>query len=50
LLPLLDEQVADDHETETLDFMECATEAKLRELAKKMAICLGNGGVREGMR
>ena len=42
LLPLLDEQIADDLETETLDFKECPTDAKLRELAKEMAICLGN--------
>ena len=52
LLPLLDEPVADDLETETLDFKECPTEAKLRELAKEAAISLGNasGGAREGMR
>lgn len=42
LLPLLDEQIADDLESETLDFKECPTEAKLRELAKETAICLGN--------
>jgi ATP-dependent DNA helicase RecG len=54
LLPLLDEQIADNLETETLDFKECPTETKLRELAKEMAICLGNAsggtvvfGVRE---
>jgi len=54
LLPLLDEQIADDLESETLDFKECPTETKLRELAKEMAICLGNAsggtvvfGVRE---
>lgn len=54
LLPLLDEQIADELETETLDFKECPTEAKLRELAKEMAICFGNAsggtvvfGVRE---
>jgi hypothetical protein len=28
LLPRLDEQIADDLETETLDFKECPTEAK----------------------
>jgi hypothetical protein len=42
LHPLLDKQVADDLETETLDFKECPTEVKLRELAKEMAICHGN--------
>lgn len=42
LLPLLDEQTADDLETEALDFKECPTETKLRELGKEMAICLGN--------
>ena len=42
ILPLLDEQIADDLENETLDFKECQTEAKLRELAKEMAVCLGN--------
>lgn len=54
LLPLLDEQIAADLETETLDFKECPSETKLRELAKEMAICLGNAsggtvvfGVRE---
>jgi len=54
LLPLLDEQIADDLETETLDFKECPTETKLRKQAKEMAICLGNAsggtvvfGVRE---
>lgn len=54
LLPLLDEQIADELESETLDFKECPTEAKLRELAKEMAICFGNAsggtvvfGVRE---
>lgn len=50
LLPLLDEQIADDLETETLDFKECPNEAKLRELAKEIAICLRNGGARERMR
>lgn len=45
LLPLLDEQIADDLETETLDFKECPIETKLRELAKEMAICLGNASV-----
>ena len=54
LLPLLDEQIADELETESLDFKECSTETKLRELAREMAICLGNAsggtvvfGVRE---
>lgn len=54
LLALLNEQIADDLETETLDFKECPTEIKLRELAKEMAICFGNAsggtvvfGVRE---
>ena len=42
ILPLLDEQIADDLENETLDFKECQTEAKLREFAKEMAVCLGN--------
>ena len=42
LLPLLNEQIADELETETLDFKEWPTEAKLRELAKEMAICFGN--------
>lgn len=57
LLPLLDEQIADDLETETLDFKECPSEIKLREMAKEMAICLGNAsggtvvfGVRERVR
>lgn len=57
LLPLLDEQIADDLENETLDFKECLTETKLRELARDMAICLGNAsggtvvfGVREKVR
>lgn len=57
LLPLLDEQIADDLETETLDFKECPSESKLREMAKEMAICLGNAsggtvvfGVRERVR
>jgi len=54
LLPLLDEQIADELENETLDFKECHTETKLREIAKEMAICMGNAsggtvvfGVRE---
>ena len=54
LLPLLEEQTADDLENETLDFKECPTETRLRELAKEMAVCLGNAsggtvvfGVRE---
>ena len=54
LLPQLDEQIADELETETLDFKECPNEVKLRELAKEMAICFGNAsggtvvfGVRE---
>ena len=54
LLPLLEEQIADELESETLDFKACPTEAKLRELAKEMAICFGNAsggtvvfGVRE---
>ena len=54
VLSLLDEQIADELETETLDFKECPTEAKLRELTKEMAICFGNAsggtvvfGVRE---
>lgn len=42
LLSLLDEQIADDLETETLDFKECPSEVKLKELAKETAICLGN--------
>jgi ATP-dependent DNA helicase RecG len=42
ILPLLDEHIADDLETETLDFKDCPTEAKLRELSKEMAICFGN--------
>jgi len=42
VLPLLDEQIADELETETLDFKECPSETKLRELAKEMAICFGN--------
>jgi hypothetical protein len=50
MLPLLDEQIADDLEIESLDFKECPTESKLRELAKEMAICLRNGGAGEGMR
>ena len=41
LLPLLDEQIANDLENETLDFKECQTEAKLREFAKEMAKYLG---------
>lgn len=57
LLPLFDGQIADELESETLDFKECPTETKLRELAKEMAICLGNAsggtvvfGVRERVR
>jgi ATP-dependent DNA helicase RecG len=57
LLLLLDKQIADDLENETLDFKECLTEAKLREMAKEMAICLGNAsggtvvfGVKERVR
>ena len=57
LLPLLDEQIADDLESETLDFKECPTETKLRELAKETAVCLGNAsggtvvfGVKERVR
>lgn len=57
LLLTLDEQIADDLETETLDFKECPSEIKLREMAKEMAICLGNAsggtvvfGVRERVR
>jgi ATP-dependent DNA helicase RecG len=42
LLSKLDTQIADDLETETLDFKECPTEVKLKELAKESAICLGN--------
>ena len=42
LLTLLNEQIVDELETKTLDFKECPTEAELRELAKEMAICLGN--------
>jgi len=42
LLPLLDKHVADDLESETLDFKECPTEGRLRELSKEMAVCLGN--------
>ena len=42
LLLLLDEQIADELESENVDFKECPTEAKLRELAKEMAICFGN--------
>lgn len=41
LLPLLDEQIADDLENETLDFKECHTEAKLRELTKEVVVSLG---------
>lgn len=57
LLMTLDEQIADDLESETLDFKECPSESKLREMAKEMAICLGNAsggtvvfGVRERVR
>lgn len=42
LLPLLADQRADDLESDTLDFKECATEEKIRELSREMAICLGN--------
>lgn len=42
LLPLLDEQYADDLEDETLDFKECADEIRLKEFAREMAICFGN--------
>lgn len=42
LLSLLDEQTADSLETETLDFKECPTETKLKELALRMAVCFGN--------
>ncbi|MBI2355270.1 MAG: hypothetical protein HYV06_09615 [Deltaproteobacteria bacterium] len=37
LLPYFDEQIADDLETETLDFKECPTEAKLREKLRELA-------------
>ncbi len=54
LLPSLETQRAQDLENETLDFKECATGEKLRELTRDMAICLGNAsggtvvfGVRE---
>jgi ATP-dependent DNA helicase RecG len=54
LLLSLETVRAQDLENETLDFKECATEEKLRELARDMAICLGNAhggavvfGVRE---
>ena len=57
LLPLLDEQIADDLENENLDFKECPTEVRLRDLAKEMAVCLGNAsggtvvfGVKERVR
>ncbi|MCL5808485.1 MAG: putative DNA binding domain-containing protein [Deltaproteobacteria bacterium] len=57
LLPLLDEQIADNLENENLDFKECPTEARLRDLAKEMAVCLGNSsggtvvfGVKERVR
>ncbi len=57
LLPLLDEHIADDFESEPLDFKECPTEAKLREQSKEMAACLGNAsggtvvfGVKERIR
>lgn len=57
LLPLLDEQIADNLENENLDFKECPTEARLRDLAKEMAVCLGNAsggtvvfGVKERVR
>lgn len=42
LLSLLDEHVADDLENETLDFKDCPNDAKLRELSREMAVCLGN--------
>lgn len=42
LLPLLDEQIAESLENETLDFKECPNEERLREMARDMAICLGN--------
>ena len=42
ILSLLDKHIADDLESETLDFKECPTEAKLRELSKEMAVCFGN--------
>lgn len=42
LLKHLDDCTADDLENETIDFKECPNEAKLRELALEMAICMGN--------
>ena len=42
LLPLLNEHIVDKLESETLNFKECPTEAKLRQLSKEMAVCLGN--------
>ena len=42
ILPSLDREIAEDLETESLDFKECSTEIKLRELAKEMAICFAN--------
>lgn len=42
LLPLLDEQTAEELESETLDFKECPSEEKLKELSREMAVCFGN--------
>jgi ATP-dependent DNA helicase RecG len=57
LLPRLDTQIAEELESETLDFKECPSEDKLRELARRMAVCLGNAsggtvvfGVKERVR
>jgi ATP-dependent DNA helicase RecG len=44
MLPLLDEQIADDLESESLDFKECPDENRLRELAREMAVCFVNNG------
>lgn len=54
LLPLLDEDIAETLESESLDFKECPNEERLRELVLKSAICFANAkggtvvfGVRE---
>lgn len=56
LLSLLDEYTAEELESEMLDFKECTTEEKLKELARDMAVCLGNAaggtvvfGVKDGV-
>lgn len=42
LLATLDEQTAAELESETIDFKECPSEERLKELAIQIAICFGN--------